>query len=146
MAHGEARAWWAEVEHLRNDYERTAEARRRADQADLATRRMARERRRADADIPPRRPDHIERASYHELRLEPGRAPTRRTVEIRGRTVPAPPVPRNVAVERRRPPRLPGDRIATHPDRMALWALMMGLMLIAVAIVTADASAAIIVP
>ncbi|MDQ3677786.1 MAG: hypothetical protein M3401_13470 [Actinomycetota bacterium] len=109
MAHGEPRAWWADVQHLRSDYERTDEARRRADQADLAV-------------------------------------PRRRTVEIRGRTVPAPPVPhgvefdRAVDLPRRRPARPPAERMGAHPDRMALWALVMGVMLILVAVSTADAA------
>jgi hypothetical protein len=109
MAHGEPRAWWADVQHLRSDYDRTDEARRRADQADLA-------------------------------------APTRRTVEIRGRTVPAPPVPRAVEFDRavdfprRRPARLPIERMGARPDRMALWALVMGVLLILVAVTTADAA------
>jgi hypothetical protein len=110
MAHGEAHAWWADVQHLRSDYERTDEARRRADEA--------------DATAPP----------------------TRRTVEIRGRTVPAPPIPRAVEFDhaldfpRRRPARLPVERFGARPDRMALWALLMGVVLILVAVTTADAS------
>jgi hypothetical protein len=111
MAHGDSSAWWADVQHLRSDYERTDEARRRADEADLA-------------------------------------APSRRTVEIRGRTVPAPPVPRAaeldrpVGVPRRRPSRLPVERMGARPDRMALWALLMGVLLIVVAVSTADAATA----
>jgi len=112
MAYGEARAWWADVEHLHDDYERTDEARRRADQADLSARSVA--------------------------------VPARRTVEIRGRTVPAPPVPSARALEhdRRRPPRLSVERVGARPDRMALWALLMGLVLILVAVGTADAATA----
>jgi hypothetical protein len=63
------------------------------------------------------------------------------TVEIRGRTVPAPAVPRSVELERRRPPRRAVERVGTRPDRVAMWALMMGLLLILVAIGTADAPA-----
>ena len=51
MPHSEARAWWAEVQHLKDDYERTDEARRRADEADLASRRAMRERRDVDAEV-----------------------------------------------------------------------------------------------
>ena len=111
MAHGEPTAWWADVQHLRSDYERTDEARRRADEADLAA-----------------------------------PAPTRRTVEIRGRTVPAPPVPRaaefdsTVDFPRRRRSNITIERFGARPDRMALWALLMGVMLILVAVTTADAS------
>ena len=65
--------------------------------------------------------------------------PARRTVEIRGRTVPAPAVPR-VELDRRRPQRRAVERVGPRPDRLAMWALIMGLMLILVAVGTADAS------
>ena len=65
------------------------------------------------------------------------------TVEIRGRTVPAPAVPRSVELERRRPPRRAVERVGTRPDRVAMWALLMGLLLILVAIGTADTPAVI---
>ena len=51
MAQSEARAWWADVQHLRDGYERTDEARRRADEADLAARRAVRERRGVEAEV-----------------------------------------------------------------------------------------------
>ena len=39
---------------------------------------------------------------------------------------------------RRRPPRRPSERIVgTRPDRAALWAVMMGVFLIVVALMTA---------
>jgi hypothetical protein len=149
MAHSDARAWWADVEHLRDAYERTDEARRRADLADLAGRRSARERSHATDDIaravvnrerppapsrpaaPPRRDPHAKGTPI----------PSRRTVEIRGRPVPAPSVPRvPETTDRRRPPRRPVERVGPRPDRMAMWALLMGILLILVAIGTADAS------
>lgn len=141
MGHTEAPAWWADVEHLRDVYERTDEARRRADLADVAQRRAAlenrppeilEERRQSDAG----RPAPVARRGPHP-RGTP--VPARRTVEIRGRTVPAPAVPR-IEVDRRRPPRRPIERVGPRPDRLALWALLMGLMLILVAVGTADAS------
>jgi hypothetical protein len=251
MAQSEARAWWADVQHLRDAAERTDEARRRADQADLAARRAIRERghveaevavprRRAEDNAPPRRRaednararprtednararrraednaqarcraednartrvraednaqaprraddsatprwrtddnaqaprraensatprhatendiaphrgaedvaarrgDHADGAGHApRLREYPrdGAMPARRTVEIRGRTVPAPTVPR-VEIDRRRPPRRAIERIGPRPDRMAMWALLMGLLLILVALGTADA-------
>jgi hypothetical protein len=49
-------------------------------------------------------------------------------------------VPRLVEVERRRPPRHPAERMGQRPDRLALWALLMGIMLILVAVGTADAA------
>ncbi len=140
MGHTEAPAWWADVEHLRDVYERTDEARRRADRADLAQRRSAPE---------SRPPQVVERRQSDGARPAPAArrgphargtaVPARRTVEIRGRTVPAPAVPR-IELDRRRPVRRPVERVGPRPDRLALWALLMGLMLILVAVGTADAS------
>ncbi|MGH2839230.1 MAG: hypothetical protein ACRDKY_00215 [Solirubrobacteraceae bacterium] len=45
-------------------------------------------------------------------------------------------------IPRRRPARLPVERMGARPDRMAMWALVMGVMLILVAVTTADASTA----
>jgi hypothetical protein len=58
---------------------------------------------------------------------------SRRTVEITGRTVAAPPLPRLVEVERRRPPRRTVERVGPRPDRVALWAVLLGFFLILVA-------------
>lgn len=135
MAHTEARAWWADVEHLRDVYERTDEARRRADRADLEARHAGRERPHADAEAA--RPGAAARRGGHAKGTP---IPARRTVEIRGRTVPAPPVPRAVELDRRRPPRRPVERVGARPDRLAMWALLMGIVLILVAVGTADAS------
>ncbi|HWI07073.1 MAG TPA: hypothetical protein VNT54_06115 [Solirubrobacteraceae bacterium] len=135
MAHTEARAWWADVEHLRDVYERTDEARRRADRADAEARHTARER--PHAEIEGARPTAASRRGGHAT---PTVIPARRTVEIRGRTVPAPAVPRTVEIDRRRPPRRPIERVGARPDRLAMWALLMGIVLILVAVGTADAA------
>jgi hypothetical protein len=231
MAQSESRAWWADVQHLRDPVERTDEARRLADQADLAARRALRERRHVEAaaavaqrfaedvtaprrraedvtaprrfaedgavprrraedgavprrraedravsrfddetaaqrrrveidsasrqsvetdtglrrpaeDLAARRSDHVDGAAGAPRLREHSRAgavPARRVVEIRGRTVPAPDVPRSIEIDRRRPPRRPIERVGSRPDRMAMWALLMGLLLILVAVGTADA-------
>lgn len=147
-------AWWEDVQHLRDAAERTDEARRRADRADLAARRAGRERRRIDGDsaparrldhepgAPSRRRDHVAPASASPMRSGHGEAglPGRRTVEIRGRTVPAPAVPRAIEPDRRRAPRPAAERVGARPDRLALWALLLGLLLILVAVTTADAA------
>jgi hypothetical protein len=165
-------AWWADVQHLRDAAERTDEARRRADRAELAARRASRDRRRVDAEIapapqrrrrepdmpPPRRRDHADAGADATTGLRhrgyadadtvlrdgdyvAAAAPAgRRTIEIRGRTVPAPAVPRTVDIDRRRPPRRAVERVGPRPDRLALWALVMGLVLILVAVTTADAA------
>ena len=135
MAHTEARPWWADVEHLRDVYARTDEARRRADRADSEARHAARERPHADTDGA--RPGAAARRGGH---VKGAAIPARRTVEIRGRTVPAPAVPRTVEIDRRRPPRRPVERVGTRPDRLAMWALLMGIVLILVAVGTADAA------
>jgi hypothetical protein len=136
MAHSEARAWWADVEHLQDSYARTDEARRRADRADDVACHAARERQPAEAEAEAVRPAAARRGAHPK-----GTAiPARRTVEIRGRTVAAPVVPRTPEIERRRPPRRPVERVGTRPDRVAMWALLMGIVLILVAVGTADAS------
>jgi hypothetical protein len=211
MAHSEARAWWADVQHLRDDYERTDEARRRADEADLASRRATRERHHVDAEVRavraqrggrtpasvvPRRvsgpevvsrrgqsgaeavsrrdqsgPEIASRRGQHadvdagfdgradlpaatgehhagvaegrRARVKGSATPGRRMIEIRGRTVPAPMVPRPLETDRRRPPRRAIERVGGRPDRIAMWALLMGLLLILVALGTADGPAAV---
>jgi len=140
MGHTEAPAWWADVQHLRDVVERTDEARRRADLADVAERRASLERR--PVELVERRAPDVGRATPIARRGPHAKGtalPARRTVEIRGRTVPAPDVPR-VEIDRRRSPRRPIERVGPRPDRLALWALLMGLMLILVAVGTADAS------
>jgi len=64
-------------------------------------------------------------------------ATPRRTVVIRGQVAPPSRVDRTASA-RRRPPRRPSERIVgTRPDRAALWAVMMGVFLIMVAVLTA---------
>jgi len=59
----------------------------------------------------------------------------RRTVVIRGQA--GVPAQRPTAGERRRPARRPSERVAHRPDRVALWAFGLGLLLILVAILSA---------
>jgi hypothetical protein len=69
--------------------------------------------------------------------IAPLAPPARRTVQITGRTV-AP--PRLVEVERRRPARRPTERIGPRPDRVALWAVLLGFFLILVAATSSHAA------
>ena len=174
MSQTGSRAWWADVQHLRDAAERTDEARRRADRADLAARRAGRERGAVSAPIAPRRAPHdpppVPRRSGYDASAAPRRSGSdasaasrrsgsdasaasrrpgsddpaalngRRTIEIRGRTVPAPAIPRPLELDRRRPQRRPVERVGSRPDRLAMWALLMGIMLILVAVTTADAA------
>ncbi len=75
-----------------------------------------------DADAlpePERRP--------HLRAVEPPPAGGRRTVVIRGQVAPA----------RRRPPRRAHERVGPRPDRIALWAVLLGVFLIVVAAMSA---------
>jgi hypothetical protein len=69
------------------------------------------------------------------------RAPNgRRTKVITGRPEGA---PRPLALapgERRRPPRTPAEWVGPRPERIVAWAFVLGLLLILVAISTADAA------
>ena len=74
-------------------------------------------------------------------------AADRRTVEITGRTVPAPHLPSRDAADRvgapdaafpprgsrRRPSPSPAERLAHRPDRIAAWAAVLGLAMMVVA-------------
>lgn len=64
----------------------------------------------------------------------------RRTKVITGRPERAPRPLSVVPTERRRPPRTPAEWIGPRPDRIVAWAFVLGLLLILVAISTADAA------
>jgi len=62
----------------------------------------------------------------------------RRTVVIRGQVAPPLRPTAELGPARRRPPRRASERIVgTRPDRAALWAVMMGVFLIVVAVLSA---------
>jgi hypothetical protein len=77
-----------------------------------------------------------------EIALEPEeRAPNgRRTKVITGRPEAARRPLSLVPQERRRPPRTPAEWIGPRPERIVAWAFVLGLLLILVAISTADAA------
>jgi hypothetical protein len=60
----------------------------------------------------------------------------RKTVTITGRPEGAPPAPRPIVADRRRPPRTVDERIGGRPDRVAGWAFGMGILLIVIAAVS----------
>jgi hypothetical protein len=64
----------------------------------------------------------------------------RRTKVITGRPEAAPRPLSLVPPERRRPPRTPAEWIGPRPERIVAWAFVLGLLLILVAISTADAA------
>jgi hypothetical protein len=180
---GEARSWWADVEHVREAIERRREAEERASVARAerhlsivgthragaahgAGRRAAErhgidghagERRTGERRTGERRTGDRGAAGPRtaELRAVERRAgerrgahrsEPRRTVEITGRTVPAPALPASgsdltVAYgargSSRRPSLSPADRLVHRPDRIAMWAVVLGFVLILVAATSA---------
>jgi len=77
---------------------------------------------------PPRRLHLVEQDS--EAEYAPTYAPNgRRTVKITGQPVPA-----------RRRPSATATRIEARPDRIALWAVLLGLFLVFMAVATASAA------
>jgi len=97
----EARSWWADVEHLRDEIESRRE---------------------------------LTPEESMQARMERVHASERRTVQITGRPVSS---LRLVEVERRRPPRTPMERLGPRPDRIAMWAVLLGLFCCIVALTTA---------
>jgi hypothetical protein len=67
--------------------------------------------------------------------------PRRRTVEITGHPVAGPTLPRLVEIDRRRPARRPVERVGPRPDRIALWAVVLGFFLILVAVTSTSHAA-----
>jgi hypothetical protein len=140
MPHSEAHAWWADVQHLREPIER-----RRAEETRA-------ERSRGEAHRGPApAPDPLADPGLPPGGAPPARRPriasaaapasARRTVQITGRTVPAPSVPRLVDIDRRRPARRPATRVGPRPDRLAMWAVLLGFFLILVAATSSSQAA-----
>ena len=70
----------------------------------------------------------------------PGAASVRRTVRITGRPDDRGLAWRPMEIERRRPARRPAERIAHRPDRIAMWAVLLGFFLILVAATSSHAA------
>jgi hypothetical protein len=175
------RAWWDDVQYLREPLERKREKEaRRGLRLDARAAARAVAERHASDPVVTRDPDNV-----HELdamprtrrfersaperrgrfaraerpeRPEPEPAPApaavapeapvplaapsrRRTVEITGRTVGAPTLPRLVQIDRRRPARRAAERVGARPDRLALWAVVLGFFLIFVAVTSTSHAA-----
>ena len=106
MAQPEARAWWADVEHLRDGIE-------------------AAPRRRPGAARPRAAPTPTTRR----------RRPARRTVQITGRGAARARARGRSSPTRQRPPRAL-DAATRRPDRIAGWAALLGLVLVLVSTAT----------
>jgi hypothetical protein len=101
-----------------------------------------RPRRRFERSAPDRR-GRFARAE-HDAPADPSplSAPSRRrTVEITGHPVGGPTLPRLVEIDRRRPARRAVERVGPRPDRIALWAVVLGFFLILVAVTSTSHAA-----
>jgi hypothetical protein len=181
MPQPETRAWWSDVQDLRDSIERKREDEARrglrldarsaaqavADRAEAeseatgpfdaplpddlewVTRPQRRFERAAPEHRAPERRGRFTRDDHGERPPAPAAEPPRpleapsrrRTVEITGRTVGAPTLPRLVEIDRRRPARRPVERVGPRPDRLALWAVVLGFFLILVAVTSTSHAA-----
>src|SRR3954451_16232174 len=163
MSHAGARAWWADVEHLReaaerreaderatrrrhlslaSDDARPAEARREREESHDRTQSRDRPGPRDREDGAPLRrlPDRSD-TSVQARRLRA--AEPRRTVQITGRMdSPAGdttrPAHRTAAARRARTP----APLSARPDRIAMWAVVLGLFLLLVAAISSSSASA----
>jgi hypothetical protein len=81
-----------------------------------------------------------ERGEFTELIIPGQGVPGRPTVQIRGRGTEGRVDALMSDRARRRPPRTVSERLGPRPDRVALWALLLAVVLIITAVATADAS------
>jgi rare lipoprotein A len=177
MSGAEARAWWADVEHLREGIERRRERERERERERVDGRdtEPGTDERRSSPRVVPVRGQARFGDRGAEAHPEPrprrgsdraggagdasGFAP-RRTVRIRGQAIPTLAAPHLRPVEdppadtrrrpepvaeppsarpprSRRPKPRPAERVGANPDRIALWAVALGLLLILVAVTSA---------
>lgn len=162
-AEAEAQAWWADVEHLRERLERRRSAQQGALQSHHPTtvRPAGAPTALRQTEGAERRGEHV--PSSRDAVGTHGFIP-RRTVRIRGQAIPtvhAPqlrPAPDPAAAwtglpsaserraerasagtgpARQRPARRATERVGEHPDRLALWAVLLGVLLALVAVASA---------
>jgi len=167
MPQSEARAWWADVQDVRETIERRRAAEQAAqahapahragagaaDHRELQRSRPAHRHLAVARPVRPARRSAAARRSHGGLRRplhipsQPQPVGDRRTVEITGRPVPPPDVPRAHAApavaapdaafplraSRRRVSPSPAERLAHRPDRIAAWAAVLGLAMMVIA-------------
>jgi hypothetical protein len=101
-----------------------------------------RPRRRFERSAPDRRGRFARAEHDAPAEARPLSAPSRRrTVEITGHPVGGPTLPRLVEIDRRRPARRAVERVGPRPDRIALWAVVLGFFLILVAVTSTSHAA-----
>ena len=144
MSQTASRPWWADVQHLRPDEDAGQE--HRATRSGRFDRPAPRPRRgEHDREAPrPRREPEVWLDEAQAPAPAPKPKPERRTIEIRGqvdRVAGVAPVP-SPGPQRVRG-RMAHERVGPRPDKVALWAVLLGLLLILVAVISSpDADAA----
>jgi hypothetical protein len=142
MSQTASRPWWADVQHLRPDEDAGQ------DRRPNRTGRFDRPRRGGQHEAEPRAPRHRREPEVwldEPAERRPAPTPQRRTIEIRGqvdRVAGVAPVP-SPGPQRVRG-RMAHERVGPRPDKVALWAVLLGLLLILVAAISspgADAAA-----
>ncbi|HEX8083088.1 MAG TPA: hypothetical protein VF529_02295 [Solirubrobacteraceae bacterium] len=154
MSQTATRPWWADVQHLRPAEEggtedrapRTGRFDRRPTAEHRATAAPRGVARRGTEPREPRRRERPEPEVWLDESLAPApKKPERRTIEIRGQVdrihgvAPiASPGPQRIRGRRA------DERVGPRPDKVAMWAVLLGLLLILVAVISspsADAAA-----
>ena len=152
MSQAEARAWWADVQHLRPDASGVApvvtespveEVIEEESTDELAQRRRGRI---TGRPLPDPGEVHLKRADAvpfaEALALDDfDEEADRRTVHITGRPDPVA-VRRLHEIEPRRHSSTAIDRLGSRPDRIAMWAVALGIFLVLLAAVSSSADAA----
>jgi hypothetical protein len=151
MSQAEARAWWADVEHLRERIEGRRELESSAHDREPSSQRGERS-----------GGTRARRSASAASTADPSGFAPRRTVRIRGQAIPTVTAPRLHVVDdepdfltpawqaaqpraghgqapaaRRRPRRTAAERVGSNPDRIAMWAVMLGIALVLAALLSA---------
>lgn len=166
MSNAEARAWWDDVQHLRPDAAPTT--RRPSALKDLDDLPSVEEldawlAREAAAPTRFEREQHVAEERREQppavtaeiaLRRRPAAAPAPRATTgsegllaaraAEAAAVAGPALRRAAREVSERKPRSPLDRTLSMPDRIALWAVILGLLLVVIAATTSNAQAAVL--
>jgi hypothetical protein len=150
MARTDSPSWWADVQQDRDDLggRRPAEEWLDEDVEFIPRRRFPRSVQldRGTADHPlhgvfvhaESEPRDVRSAQVSSAGAPAPRADARRTVHITGR----PDERRSLTPSRRHRPRTASDRVGHRPDRIALWAVLLGVVLIILAFSSSNSHAA----
>ena len=145
-----ASPWWADVQHLRPDEDGNDQRPRRSGRFDRPTARPRRGGVHEAEARTKRRPEPEVWLDEPTLTAEPEPAPAptpkaeRRTIEIRGQVDRIHGVaPIDSPGPQRVRGRMAHERVGPRPDKVAMWAVLLGLLLILVAVISSpDADAA----